>query len=741
MTKNKSENKIIDIKPEFESILVCNDRRLKPYIEIIIQEPENITHQNLGTLIGVLEVTDTSEDSSYIVNYLVSIIKKEYFSKPKRGPVESLESALHKANLALSGLAEHGNISWLGKLNALIAVTAKNNLHLSQTGTAAAFLLRSKILTDVSEGLAPDEIEPHPLKTFVSVSSGRLEKNDKLIIATAGIFDIFSLEEIKKSSLRFSNEEFSRFLKTALSNELAKAAVLIANLEGQEEVIQEAVKKPEKSLNAFSGDTFAKKPATPNRLEKEKITGEIKKELQKTSREFTDKKTGHIYIKEESGMPLPENGGTAYLKIALENSTELAKNLGGILAGTFRNAKHLRFKRFAKSDLAQPEKQSTQPSSTRESIENALKRISATLSTFAKKISAETASLATKVFSQKNKAAVSALVRSAYRKVVSGLRLLAPSFEKIKMNVARMDYQQRLYAALILILILVVPLIGLKIQSIFNREEPAPVVTEAPPTVLPLAQDKNVVRINSLDQVYSGNGILKALILKDVPFAITETEVVDLANKKAFPIPDDFGTPEYIAEMQDLNLIFLMDSSYRTLSFSPISGNFQANNLVVPNGADIRAIGTYLTYIYLVDGKNNQIYRYPRAEGGFGERSDWLKDQTDLSGVAGLAISDNIFIAAKNSVLKLFRGKIQNFAPEGTDTPITIASLAVNGQDGHIFILDRQNSRVIRLDTDGGIVAQYHNPEIGSADGIVIDGKTGKIYIHRKDSIKALVLN
>ena len=87
MTKKRSETKIIEIEPEFDSVLVCNNRQLRPFIEILVQEPENISNQNLGTLIGVFEVTDNSEDSSYIVNYLDSVIKKEYFSKPKRGPV------------------------------------------------------------------------------------------------------------------------------------------------------------------------------------------------------------------------------------------------------------------------------------------------------------------------------------------------------------------------------------------------------------------------------------------------------------------------------------------------------------------------------------------------------------------------------------------------------------------------------------------------------------------------------
>ena len=164
-----------------------------------------------------------SEESSYIVNYLISVIKKEYYAKTKRGAVESFEAALHKANLALAKLAEHENIGWIGKINALVLVTEKNNIHLSQVGNAHAFLLRGKSLTNISEN-DPSAPEPGPLKTFVDVISGRVEKNDRLIVATQHIFDIFSFEEIKRSALKFSSEEFVQFLKTALGNELESPA-------------------------------------------------------------------------------------------------------------------------------------------------------------------------------------------------------------------------------------------------------------------------------------------------------------------------------------------------------------------------------------------------------------------------------------------------------------------------------------------------------------------------------------
>ena len=131
MAKRKLDKKIVSLKPNFQNILICKKKENRPFLEILIEEPENISRKNLGILVGIFQINDYSEDSSYIVNYLISVIKKEYFAKTNRGPVENFEAALHKANLALAGLATHENINWIGHINAVCAVIEKNNLLLS----------------------------------------------------------------------------------------------------------------------------------------------------------------------------------------------------------------------------------------------------------------------------------------------------------------------------------------------------------------------------------------------------------------------------------------------------------------------------------------------------------------------------------------------------------------------------------------------------------------------------------
>ena len=77
MSKEKTEKTFFRLEPKFEEILASADGDTSPFIETFVFQGENVSQENLGTIAGILEVGDESEESSYIVNYIISVIKKE----------------------------------------------------------------------------------------------------------------------------------------------------------------------------------------------------------------------------------------------------------------------------------------------------------------------------------------------------------------------------------------------------------------------------------------------------------------------------------------------------------------------------------------------------------------------------------------------------------------------------------------------------------------------------------------
>lgn len=735
------DKKILRLEPQFHDVLICKKNNCRPFLEILIEEPENISHQNLGILVGIFQIDDHSEDSSYVVNYLISIIKKEYFSHTNRGPVENFESALHKANLALAKLATHENINWIGKINALCAVIEKSNLLLSQTGNASAFLLRGNTFTEITE-LPSEEENSNPLKTFQDVISGKIEKNDKLLFTTKELFDIFSLEEIKKSALKFSRENFVQFINTALVNELDQVATLIVDIdEKSEEIIQNTSAQKTKEINAFSQNAF-KKELSPKAKAQEKTKEETTKkerqamlqELKNETSDFIDEKTGHIYIKEEAEL----SQETPTEKIEFDPSAffgEKFSTLSLLSIKVFKQTKKIT-QDFSLS-LWQKSRSKITNIKFKETAELSSKKIKPGIN-WAKDKTADGLILVLRkptAFSLK----FIAFLKKNWRDYKKGqhpeikLKKILPNFSHLKQIVKNLNQTQKISAVATLILLLIVPY---WIAKIGNVPETKPTVVEELPIIaLPLEKDLNVSRIEKLNEIYPAT-VAKIINLNNKFFALSDVEIIDLENKKSFSIPSDFQNPELFLGMDDLNLIFLIKNK-QAISLFPTTGKFQNNTLAFSSSEKIVAAKTYLTYIYLLDTNNNQIYRVPRADGGFGGKTSWLKETMDLSSATDLVINENIFILNNQTILKLFRGKKLDFSIENTATTILPDKLYTKNTSTDLYILDKVNARIIKLDASGKILAQYYNQAITMTTDFSVNEDANLVYLLDATGVKS----
>lgn len=282
------------IAPSAVEISVARNGFLKPYATCFQQLPDNISREPLGLLAGVFSIGDRSEGSAYIVNFLASLAKKEYYGNPRRDAVESFESALHKVNVGLAELAKEGNTEWIGTLDAAVCAVERNNLHFSLAGNAKVLLFREGRLSDIGDGLSEDEGR-HPMKTFTDVASGKVSPGDRVLITTPELFSATSELEIERSGNRLSGEPFERFLRTAAINKLDLSATILITIGAVEEYRRPL--EPKRTLatvdtvpNAWSRAVF---DASKRR------GGSIEEELREKSehrKDRVDDKTGHIYV-------------------------------------------------------------------------------------------------------------------------------------------------------------------------------------------------------------------------------------------------------------------------------------------------------------------------------------------------------------------------------------------------------------------------------------------------------------
>ncbi len=289
------------LKMKLNEVFVAKSVKNRAYIEQFTHTSVNFTQKHLGTICGFFIIRNESKYNAHIVNVLTSEIKKEFFSVSRRSISEAFESALYKCNKVLTKLAEEGNTEWLGSIDGAVCAFDTSTIYFSVTGEASVYLIRDCNIINISEGLASQEAHEFPMKTFVDTSQGPLYEFDRVIVTSKELLHLISPAELKNNSIRFSDEEFNQLISTILKNESNLAATTIINV--SKKTIKEPIINSETKLsneeelnqqiNAFGADTF---------IQKEKKSHEIdtnnKEEIEKKPKEnYTDKRTGHIYVK------------------------------------------------------------------------------------------------------------------------------------------------------------------------------------------------------------------------------------------------------------------------------------------------------------------------------------------------------------------------------------------------------------------------------------------------------------
>ena len=796
----KHKESFRELEKKISPVLVVNNNALKPYVESFQYFPENIYQQPLGILLGFFEIKEYSEDSAYIVNFLNSVLKKEYYINPKRPVTESLDNALHKINVALSELAKHGNVNWLGKLDGAVCILEKNNLHFSVAGEAKVLLCRKHAFTDISEGLTSEIDEPHPLKTFVNVSSGRLENKDKVLITSNDIFQVISLPQLTKNVERFSEEQFVQFIRTALSNELEMASVIVVDASNKKTAAKKTITVPEIEPlqqdveNVFSQKTFAKTSAK-HKLPSKKEILPIEKEEPLAEETYTDKKTGHIYIQSQEEELPTFSPWQEKMIVFKEHAWDFfygAKQ--NIRRNTISFKKTLRiFKDGVLIKIAQMKKPSDSPEQiddfetafedenkehhvpvveikqpTLEELhqeasteiaenlpaENPTPKEPAMLSEI--KPAKQIATTIEKIERPEDETEKTQLIAVHHHKFSSifdeedlnigqkkssrNFGKFIPDFAKIKNLFKRFNSKQKALLILVVVTIFVLPLL---LNKIFKSKNQTPVI-EAPKELSLaeiLANDKNIQLSSSVSEFANISQATSILLFEGNPFVIANKTIYTKKDGKeqTFNIPlEQNETISSTAFMQDLSMIIILTNQKRILSFSPISEQFKVNNIQIPDTANLKFIGTYLTYLYITDPTSNQVYRYPRADGGFGEKSSWLKKSVSLENISALTIDDSIYFVQNNHINKLFKGQIETVNFENSKTPITFSNIFTTIDLSDIYVLDAKNARVIVYTKNGEIVKQYFDESFKNATSLIADEKTSSIYLTTSNSVLKL---
>ena len=197
----------IFIKPDSKEIVF----RGKPedgHVDVFSYNYEDNAATNLGGLFIVGHVQPATEDTSYMVNLVASLAKREYYAKIDADPKESFSKTLKKINEVLQDFFRNKDV----KVNIGIFAVAGENIFISRLGKFKIILGRDNQDVDILNNINLFNKEHIQEKEFSNVISGKIMPQDKIFAFYPARSVVAREKNIKGFFVKLTAGEFSQKL-------------------------------------------------------------------------------------------------------------------------------------------------------------------------------------------------------------------------------------------------------------------------------------------------------------------------------------------------------------------------------------------------------------------------------------------------------------------------------------------------------------------------------------------------
>ncbi len=136
---------------------------------------------------------------------------------------------------------------------------------------------------------------------------------------------------------------------------------------------------------------------------------------------------------------------------------------------------------------------------------------------------------------------------------------------------------------------------------------------------------------------------------------------------------------------------------------------------------------------YLLDSAKNQIWKYIPVAAGYSDKVPYFKidSNVNLRDASRLQIDSSVWALKGNSEIDRYTSGVADFySIGGLDEPIkSISAFFVSDNTDNVYILDPENSRLVVTDKSGKYSAQYTGDKFKTADDLVADEQSKKLYL------------
>lgn len=144
----------------------------------------------------------------------------------------------------------------------------------------------------------------------------------------------------------------------------------------------------------------------------------------------------------------------------------------------------------------------------------------------------------------------------------------------------------------------------------------------------------------------------------------------------------------------------------------------EKNNVVIPrdeNWGEIIDLKTFANNIYLLDKKNDEIFKYIPTESGYSAKISYFQtgQSINLENATSMAVDFSVYILDKTKVWKYTSGVKDDLTLDPNKNLVFERLVRIYKQDTNfLYVLDPPISRVIAYDKNGKLIKSIFNPKL-----------------------------
>lgn len=220
---------------------------------------------------------------------------------------------------------------------------------------------------------------------------------------------------------------------------------------------------------------------------------------------------------------------------------------------------------------------------------------------------------------------------------------------------------------------------------------------------------------------------------------------LDNANGAIYSLMTNNKAAELIAGNKELKNARFLDFTPEILFVQTPSGIFQKKldgsdefrQIIKPSDklGEFQGLSAFGGNLYVLDPKNNQIWKYQGTDLGFSDLVNYIKTDlpVDISNGTAMNIDGFIYVLTNGQIARFAGGDVSNFTFSGLPDPLLkVTSFFTSDETKNVYLWDEKDNKVVIVDKEGTYQAEYKLADIAkrtAVRGILADEGVKKIFL------------